>query len=368
MQIKPFLMAGLCLLAVGCAGSEETTSEPRPVDWIEVGKSSQQSGAGNIFPGRIQARQTTLVSFEVGGRVASIPYDIGDAFRRGAPLARIDAKIYQMRLAEAQANLMESKARATEANLNLERQRTLFEKSAASKAELERAEAQVGSLSGLAKANAARVGLARDALSDAALRAPFSGRVARRLVEPGAQVMPGEPVLEIDGIALEVRFSVSNEQRGALKAGDQITVLVQNDDGETIEFPGAISELSNRAAGAGAFEVVASVSSPDGQLRPGLSVDVRVDINSDASGDQAILIPLTAFKPTGPNKGEVMVINKGNGRLRARPITFGESVGDQIMVRSGLKSGEIIVKRGLAFVTEGEPVSRIGAGPERYSK
>lgn len=361
-------MASAGLLVAACSGSEQLVSEPRPVDWVKVGSSSADTAQGNVFPGRIQARESTLVSFEVGGRVASISYEIGDAFRRGAPLARIEGKVYQMRVREAQANLMESRAREAEAKLNLERQKSLFEKNAASKAELERAEAQLGSLRGLTQANAARVGLARDALSDAALRAPFAGRVARRLVEPGAQVAPGEPVLEIDGIALEVRFTVSSAQRDLLSAGDPVTVLMRSDAGDVIETPATISELSSRATGVGAFEVLASVPALQGGARPGQVVDVRIEGAADTQGEAPILIPITAFKPTGPNTGEVMVIDQGNGRLRARPVSLGKLVGDQIAVISGLQPGTIIVKRGLSFVTDGEPVTQIGTGPERYSK
>ncbi|MEO0699404.1 MAG: efflux RND transporter periplasmic adaptor subunit, partial [Pseudomonadota bacterium] len=308
MTKRAMLLASLCLGIAACSGQEAFTTEPRPVDWIEVGNSAATAQTSNVFPGRVQARQSTLVSFEVDGRVAFMPYEIGDAFRRGAPLARVDRNIYRLRLAEAQAQLAETEARALEAGLNLDRQRDLFERKAASRAEYERAQATANSLKGLAAAAKARVGLANDALSDTAIRAPFAGRVARRMMEPGAQVRPGEPVLEIDGMGLEVSFTVSRAIRDELKLGDPVSVILGSADAQ--EVPGSIVELSSRAAGVGAYEVIANIPSVDETFRPGAVVDVRLDPAPGGSDPVAeIMIPITAFKPGDASKGSVMVID-----------------------------------------------------------
>lgn len=368
MTRKAMLLAGLYLSVAACSGEQTFTTEPRPVDWIEVGTSAAGGDqTSNVFPGRVQARQSTLVSFEVDGRIASMPYEIGDAFPRGAPLARVDRNVYRLRLAEARAQLTETEARAIEADLNLDRTKDLFERKAASKAEYERAQATADSLKGLAAAAKARVGLANDALADSAIRAPFAGRVARRMVEPGAQVRPGEPVLEIDGVGLEVSFTVSQAIRDRLKVGDPVSIILGGNDAQ--EVPGAIAELSSRATGVGAYEIVATIPSLDDTFRPGAVVDVRLDPSPASQGEQAeIMIPITAFRPGEASKGLVMVIDAETNTVSARPVTLGRISGDFIAVTDGLKQGELIVKRGVAFVTEGEPVARIGVGSQRYSK
>ncbi|MEL6488069.1 MAG: efflux RND transporter periplasmic adaptor subunit, partial [Pseudomonadota bacterium] len=339
MTRKAMLLAGLFLSVAACSGEQAVMTEPRPVDWIEVGTSAGADGqASNVFPGRVQARQSTMVSFEVEGRIASMPYEIGDAFRRGAALARVDRNIYRLRLAEARAQLAETEARAIEANLNLDRQKDLFERKAASRAEYERAQATADSLKGLAAAAKARVGLASDALSDSAIRAPFAGRVARRMVEPGAQVRPGEPVLEIDGIGLEVSFTVSRAIRDRLKVGAPVSIILGSND--ALEVPGAIAELSSRATGVGAYEIVASIPSLDDTFRPGAVVDVRLDPSPARQGEPAeIMIPITAFRPGEASKGSVMVIDPETSTVSARPIILGRISGDFIAVTDGLKQG-----------------------------
>ncbi|MGB7406150.1 MAG: efflux RND transporter periplasmic adaptor subunit, partial [Pacificimonas sp.] len=211
------------------------------------------------------------------------------------------------------------------------------------------------------------LGIARESLSDTTLGAPFAGRVARRLLEQGAQAQPGEPVLEIDGIGLEVSFTVAQSQREGLAIGDQITVLMDQ-DGETIEISGSITEISSRAIGIGAFEVRANVPGEIDQLQAGMAVDVRVENAPDVSADSGITIPLTAFKPTARGEGEVYLIDPQSGKIEARPVRLGPASENSVIVTGGLKKGDQIVSRGVAFVERGETVNRIGKGAERYAK
>lgn len=361
------LLLASALLVAACGGSEEVETEPRPVAWIEVGRGTAQDETANVFPGTIRARQQTRVGFEVPGRISSIQYDIGEAFPRGAPLATIERNDYRLRVAEANAALAESEARVSQAAQDLERQEALFAREATSEANLERSRAQAASLRQISQANSARLGIARESLSDTTLRAPFAGRVARRLLEQGAQVQPGEPVFEIDGIGLEVSFTVARSQRQRLEISDQITVLMDR-NGETIEIPGSITEISSRAVGIGAFEVVANVPGEVGQLQAGMAVDVRVENAPDDSADSAITIPLTAFKPTARGRGEVYLIDPESGKIEARPVRLGPASKNSVVVAGGLREGDQIVSRGIAFVEPGETVSRIGKGAERYAK
>lgn len=358
---------GSALALVSCSSSEEAKTEPRPVDWIEIGNRSAGDEAANVFPGTVRASQQTLVGFEVAGRLASVRYDIGQAFPRGAALATIEPNDYRLRVAEARAALSESQARALQASQNLERQEALFEQDATAEMTLESARAQARSLQQISAANAARLGIARESLSDTTLTAPFAGRVARRLLEQGAQVQPGEPVLEIDGVGLEVSFTVPRAQRERLQIGDQVTVLLDR-DGDILQAPGSITEISSRAAGVGAFEVLANIPSFGDELRAGMAVDVRIDNTDDDTSPSAIVIPLTAFMPTGENTGQVYKINRETGRIEPKAVRLGPASETGIIVTSGLRRGDIIVSRGLAFIEPGDVVYRIGTGAERYAK
>ncbi|GMN14987.1 efflux RND transporter periplasmic adaptor subunit [Altererythrobacter sp. MTPC7] len=369
---RPRLLLALAAagMLAACSSNEEPKTEPRPVDWLEVGGSGQNEASPNVVPATVRARETTQVAFEVPGRLATVRYEIGQSFSRGAPLATIESNEYRLRVAEAGAALAESWARLSQARQDLTRQEELFAEEATSEAALERARAQAGSLQEISKANAARVGIARESLSDSTLRAPFAGRVARRLLEQGAQVQPGQPVLEIDSMGIEVSFNVSRDLREGVAAGSQITVILDR-DGERIEVPGSITEISSRAAGIGAFEVLASVPSMDGALLPGMAVDVRIEDAPEADTKEnaaRVIIPITAFKPTAENRGEVYIVDPETGKVSARAITLGPASGDQIVVKSGLSKGDIIMRRGLAFVKPDETVALIGSGAKRYAQ
>ncbi|MEE4212694.1 MAG: efflux RND transporter periplasmic adaptor subunit [Parvularcula sp.] len=356
-------------LALAACGSKEEPAPPKPVAWIEIGAGSDTEIATAV-PGRVQAASRTVLSFEVGGTIASMSADIGDRVGRGNVIASLDPASYRLEVAGAQANLAESRARLNQARLDEERQEYLYSEGAASQARLENARAQLGSLGAIADANEAQLGVAREALSDTRLRAPYSGQIARRMVEPGTQVSPGQPVYELDGTQLEVTFSVPQRQLGRLSVGQTVTVVPSSGDGVTSSA--RITDIGSRASGPGAFEIVAALAAGSPELESGQVVEVRLpDRPAQTENGQAtdrLLVPLTAIIPDGDDSGYVWRIAPRTQQLEKVPVRFGEASGNQLAVLSGLSSGDVIVSKGAAFLSEGQEISRLGVGPRLYAR
>ena len=163
------------------------------------------------FPDGSARRSEHSSASRSAASITAVNADIGDRVGRGSVLASLSATTYRYQLSEAEAQLAETRAQLAQARLDAARQERLYEEGAASETRLETARAQAGSLASLADARSAQIDVAREALSDTSVRAPFSGRIARRLVEPGTQVSPGQPILELDGERLEAVFVSARE-------------------------------------------------------------------------------------------------------------------------------------------------------------
>ena len=356
-------------LALAACSSKDEPAPPKPVAWIEIGAGSDREIATSV-PGRVQAKNRTVLSFEVGGTIASMSADLGDRVGRGSVIASLDPASYQLEVAGAQANLAESRARLNLARQDEERQQYLFSEGAASQARLENARAQRGSLAAIADANEAQLGVARESLSDTRLRAPYSGRIARRLVEPGTQVSPGQAVYELDGNQLEVTFSVPQRQRDRLSAGQDVTVAPSSGDGSASSA--RITDIGSRASGPGAFEVVAVLAAGSPELEAGQVVEVslpdRPDRTEGGQDAASITVPLTALVPESENRGFVWRISPRTKQLEKAPVRLGKAIGNEVVVLSGLSRGDMIVSKGAAFLSEGQQVTRLGVGPRRYAR
>ena len=350
-----------------CSGGEEEPVEARPVASMEIGAESQDANTGRNLPARIRAANRTMLSFEVGGVVTRMNADLGDRVGRGAVLAQLDGTTYRLQVSQARAQIAEAEARLAQARQEADRQEALFPEGATSEMRLENARAQYGSLQAIVAANRDQARIAQEALSDTRLRTPFSGNVARRLVEPGTQVSPGQPIYELDGDVLEVVFAVSSDIRDALQVGT--VVEVRSGDGEGTVRSARVIDIASRASGPGSFEIVAALGIGQQGFEPGQPAQVTLPeaLNSDETDTASITVPLTAIMPIDENVGQVWVIGD-DSTIAAREVRLGAITEQSVRIVSGLRRGEVIVTKGVAFLEAGEEVSRIGVGARRFSR
>ena len=141
--------------------------------------------------------QATLKS-KVGGEVELVPLREGQDVREGEVIARIDTRNLQAQYDRAARGGREARAPICDlATLNRDKNRTLLEQHYISQntyeADRERLRRQVASLK-LAEADAR---LAKINLDDAVIRAPFSGTIAKRHVQPGEKVSPDSAIVTL---------------------------------------------------------------------------------------------------------------------------------------------------------------------------
>lgn len=278
-----------------------------------------------VVPATVLARERATLAARVPGSVVALPYREGQAVRKGDIVAHVDARTLGSALEAAEAE-------RTAAETDLERVETLLSRGAATAQEADQARA---------RAAAARAGVAsaHDALGHAVLRAPFTGRVSARLAHVGDVVMPGTPIVELEGAdGLEVVGTVEATGAGRVRIGALVSVEVDGQAAPLTAVVRAVSEAGDPVT----HRVQLRADLPEAEgLRSGLFARLSLPSGDAAASDAPRLtVPASAVLRRGGLTG-VYVISAGRARLRW--IAVGETRGSAIEVRAGLERGERVV-------------------------
>lgn len=193
---KQHILAVIAMFPFGMAATAETVDAPvRVLTYIAI---PAEALTDRRFFGRIVARETLELAFDIGGRVEDMPVDAGDRVRTGVLLAQLRLSPLTRAVERARINRAAS-----------ERERLRAEALVASNATARtRAEdaADAVALAQVALADA------EQALTDATLYAPFDSLIVERLVPPLSVVEPGQPVLRLHDLS-ELRIEVVLPER-----------------------------------------------------------------------------------------------------------------------------------------------------------
>lgn len=196
-----------------------------------------------------------LLSSEVSARVTAVVRKMGECFKKGEPLVKLDPAAYQARKerAEAELRLAEVELKATE---------HLFQTKSKSRIDVERARALV------VRAKSAFL-IAENELIACVISAPFDGRVVKVQVREYNLVQRAEPLITVvnDDI-IEGRYLLSSNLFKSLRIGQKVTVWVDEVEKEVAGTVSRISPVLDPSSGT--IEVHAEFKNSDGQLRGGM--------------------------------------------------------------------------------------------------
>lgn len=378
--------AVLAGLSFGCTGgsSSPAADEPEPVR-VDVVRAEERPVVRYVtVTGTLTAEEQAEVAAEIAGRVVSTPVERGTAVAAGSALVRIDGAEAEAQAREAEANAAQIQARLGQpageafdidrvpevasaaasrdlAEREFERARTLFDQQLVPAAEYEQRRAQAENArrqydvarnaaeqqrQALAAA-LARVALARKAVEDTVVRAPFAGLVGERLVSVGDYVTRGTKVASVVRInPLRVQLTVPAQYIASVGSGQSVALTVDGFPGET--FPGEVRYLSPAVdAASRALLVEASVPNGSGRLRPGLFVSARIE---QAVPTPGVLVPSAAVR-TVAGTSRVFVV--AGDRVEERIVTLGQTVGPLVEAATGLQAGEPVATGPLAQLADG---------------
>ncbi|MFK4509231.1 efflux RND transporter periplasmic adaptor subunit [Bradyrhizobium daqingense] len=324
-----------------------------PVTSFEVKKSDfpvHIYGLGVVSPFK-----TVMVRSRVDGQITKVFFKQGQMVKEGDPLLQIDQRPFTAALEQAVAKKAQDEASLRNDQLNLERFQKLAKQQFETQQNLDTQQALVDQMTAQVKGDQAAIDNAQTNLGYTSIKAPISGRMGFRLVDPGNIVHAADTtgivtIAQLQPIA--VQFTEPEDQLQAIakafEAGEVPVEALSSDGARTLSH-GRLAIMDNSVNQAtGTIGLKARFDNKDNALWPGLSVNTRMLVDTLK---QVVVVPQDGVQH-GPSGLFAYVIG-GNGKVSVRPIKVGESGDANAVVAEGLNVGDRIVVAGQSRLFEG---------------
>lgn len=290
--------------------------------------------SGSIAP-FVQA----TVKSKVGGDIEQLKLREGQDVREGEVIARVDTRNLQAQYDREAAAVEKARADLELARLNRDKNRTLLEQKFISQNTFEQTEsAYAGSVADLKLAEA-QARLARINLEDAVIRAPFSGTIAKRLVQPGEKVSPDSDIVTlVDLKQMVLEAAVPAAEIPAVRVGQKVSFRVGG-FGER-RFEGEVQRINPLTAdGSRAIPVYIAVPNPDSALKGGMFAQGELLLDST----QPVLA--VTQRAVREEAGAAYVYTVRDDKIARTSVTLGpRNEGEAFVeVRSGLSPGDRVI-------------------------
>ncbi len=332
--------AAIVALLVACGPPPPKPEPIRQLRTVEVGAVADlRSGQ---LPGRARSAREVDLAFDVSGTLVERPVSIGDEVKEGDLIARLDPRDFQARLQAAEAG-------ARNAQRNLARGKELLVKSFISEAEVDRLETNVD-------ITQAELALARKALTDSVIRAPFDGVISNLLVENFQSVPAKKNIARLLGTErIEMVINLSEIQIASLPNVESIEVVF--DAFPDLRISAEITEIGREASlTTRTFPITLSMQQPEGQkILAGMAGVARASGRFDAE-TEGYVIPASAFIGDAVDDTSGVWVVDDDNRVRRRPVRVGALGVGGLTVVDGLAAGELVATAGVHTLSEGQEV------------
>ena len=344
-----FLLAALALLP----GCKKAAAVAGPPDVEVIAIQQRDVPIYGEAVGTLEAEVNATISAQVSGYLLQQNYKEGQFVKKGDLLFQIDDRTYKAVLDQATAKLGKSQ-------LDVQRYTPLAKTQAISQQELD--DAIQANL-----ANEAAVESARLNYEFCKILSPIDGVAGLAQAQVGDLLGPGSgPLTTVQQVdPMRVYFSVSQElmsqfieralaegralRMGTNGAGLELTLA----SGSVYPLKGRVRFSDNQVdVKTGTIRVVGEFPNPDQRLIPGMFTRVRAQIGVDTN---ALLVPQ---RSVAEMQGRYLIAVVGaDNKVSIRPVTVGQRVSSQWVVKGNVKAGDRVVAEGIQKVREGAVVN-----------
>jgi RND family efflux transporter MFP subunit len=349
----------LAVLSLALASCKEKATDTAMADRdpvVLVGRENiavaklEELRSGPPISGSLEARTEARVRAELGGQVERTFADEGQRVRRGVLLARLDDSAVRDAYLSAKSAVRSAESALQIAQRNAERSSRLAQAGALPERDLETAQQNATNAEGALADARARLALAAKQLDNTMVRAPISGAVSQRAVDPGDVVQVGAELFTIvDLSSLRLEATVPVEEIDRLKTGVPVEFNVSGYDRR---FSGRIERI-NPAVDPATRQVRIYVVIPNAEqsLVAGLYAEGRVA--TDAR--RAVAVPNSAVD----RRGTAPVIHRlKGGKVDVVPVRLGvrDEATELVEIHSGIAQGDTVLLGSAQGVAEGAAV------------
>jgi RND family efflux transporter MFP subunit len=354
----------LVLLLSGCG--EKPKQQPPPPPKVTVAQPVQRMVSDDLeVPGNTQAIYTVQLVARVAGYLEKVLFQDGQIVKKGQPLFLIQQNTYQDNLQQAEAAVLQFRANLVYAQAQWERYSKLVLEKAGSQSDVDNWRFQRDQAQANLRSAEAQVSLAQLNLSYTDVRAPFDGRMDRRLRDPGNLVGAGENTVlasinQIDPMYLYfniadvdlARLLKSSHGIPGVAAPQKWPVFAGLPNEEGYPHRGYLDFAAiSLTTTTGTLLMRGILPNANGQILAGLFARVRVPIEQRT----ALVVPEVAIGHDQQGS-YVLVVNEKNV-VERRSVKTGPTVDSLRAIDEGLKGKEWVIVKGLVKTAPGRQVT-----------
>ena len=311
--------------------------------------------------GTLRAVDQVTVKAKVAAEVRAVLVREGESVKAGQVLVKLDTSEFEARVAQARGNLNNARAQMEIATKSRDNNLALVEKGFISKNAFDNSASQYAATKASVDSAQGALDIVLKSLNDTVSRAPISGLVSVRHVQPGEKVAMDSRLLEIVNLQqLELEAAVPSSEISKVAIGQKVELRIE---GLSQRFDGKVVRINPATqAGSRSVPVYVQVANPQNLLRVGMFADGRLLLSSKAG---VVTLPQSAVRKVNDGSFVFAIVNNKIERL---PVTLGNTglVGDDhhIEITSGLEFGAQVIRADMGNLTPGTPV-RVNAAPKR---
>jgi len=254
------------------------TPAPAPAPAAAADPAAAAAGSASPFlSGTTEAHRKSTLTPKVSSAVTRVHVREGDMAKQGQPLVTLDTRDFILRSQQAEAARDGAKVQLDAAKLDWDRLKSLLAEKAVPQSQFDMVDARYkGAKAGLAAAETA-VAMARKALSDSVIRAPFDGLIVKRFVNEGeyASVMPATPLVTIEEIdPVDMRIQVPSSDMAQVTVGSPVHVRLPA-TGQELDLR-LTRVVSSSDPHTRTFSAIVEIPNRDHSLRSGLYAEVTL--------------------------------------------------------------------------------------------
>lgn len=336
-----------------------------------------EKNSTDVYKSTLEASEQGIVNSKISARIISISVENGQYVNAGDTIATLDDQdirnnikasesqlmVTQQQLASAQVSIKKLKTSLDDATRNYDRQKNLYDKGGISKADFEAAEKtlsnaqsdlETGNVSiqtAEANINAQKVSLSnlQDNLNNTVIKAPISGVISEKTMNIGQMASAGTALAKVNNISsLYATIQIPQDKINNTKIGQPASVTLEGSDKT---YNGTVQNIDLSAdATARVFNCKIKVDNTDNMLHPGIYA--KVELIGDEK-IQEISVPIKALVGT---EGDYSVFINDNGVAKKQEVTIGDTDGNNVQIKSGIKDGDQVIFTNTSTIQDGNEI------------
>jgi len=347
-----------------------TARAPQPANSRSAAGGLQSVGAATVALGNIRVivnalgtvtpLATVTVQTQISGQLTDVGFTEGQLVNKGAFLAQIDARPYEIAKAQAEGQLAHDQGLLAQARADLKRYQGLVAQNSIALQQADDQAFLVQQYEGTVKLDQAQVDTQALNIAYCHIVSPVTGRIGLRLVDPGNYVQTSSSssiavVTQLQPIT--VIFSVPEDDLPDIMPQYNASTALQVtafDRANVRQLAiGKVSAVDSQIdTTTGTVKIRAQFDNTDGVLFPNQFVNAQLLVGTLTN---VVTVPTAAIQRGSPNgqQGSYVYVVKSDNTVTVKPISIGPTDGSMTAVNTGLAAGDQVVIDGADRLREG---------------